>query len=455
MNSAEFVTRLNFALNCLCRIEIPFSTFRGNGFLVGPTTVLTNWHVAELINVLPDPAQAGVVFPKIDGKQLSVAPQWRIADSPSNALDFALIALSRAASNAWLELLPRKPEEADHIWILHHAPAADSNMRFGAIRGVSALRGIFLHDAKTEPGWSGCPVFNDDGALIGIHQGGVNAGTKEAVWMSSIWEQLHREKQLDRIPAPQAAPADKMSASELDTLKRAQLASCKQAHEVLHNLQFKFSALRQLEDSFPRSQSHREAELFVDEMVKLRSELERIFASPVLETLETKSVSAPLARGLDILQRSLATRDATAFSRGLDVIDSMLDLAPATIDQQLRTAAVDCAPGQDLTVKIMEHKTWQFLDTQLRYFERSRNRSQLDQPTAWKVLRMSLDSVLALDPSQAWVKELSGTADVLAAAAQQRDDVAISNSFNELQTRARLQFLQVDKDLRRLCEAIQ
>jgi hypothetical protein len=464
--SEAFFRRLTEALTCLCRIEIPLGHFKANGFLVGPKAVLTNWHVVSEIEKLEDPTQASAVFPKIGtDKQIQLAVDWRIDSSPEDDLDFALLNLSKAPPFDWLGLFPIPIKMRRKIWIPQHATHSDNNFAFGEVLSFNPRSGGVAHDAATQKGSSGSPIFTDDGELIALHQGGDADNGKWAIALHPIWQQLERNHLLAHIPPPHAlSPASALGRNGHEGLqaeedqqqeKRKRVASCKQAHEALHRLQFSYSALSTLQSSFPQRQSVQEAKYYFENLERLCGELRMVFGGPAFEAVDTSWIEDSFRQAINDFSKALKTRSPVAFDQAMRTLEQMLDIAPVLVDNHLRTQAQGIRTGPELPRRIDEHKRWQALDTQLRYFERTALQPRSEQPDAWNVLSRKLDGVLVGDTKEPWADELKSAAGVLKAATENCDYALVANSFNELQTRARVQFLSVDQSLKKLCEALQ
>ncbi len=202
----------------MCLIEHKTLTGKGkaigSGFLVGPDTVLTNYHVvydylaegkAKHLQVRFDALMRedgvrepdeGIVF-AVD--EIPVAQPYTAAD-PSNVkqgpapteLDFAILCLSEEAGNmqvggvtgprqtkarrGWLEIPQPAPMlEAGTPLIIYQYPggrqlmmAIDTEAVIGTVWDGLRLR----YRNNTEPGSSGSPVFNFNWQLVALHHAG-------------------------------------------------------------------------------------------------------------------------------------------------------------------------------------------------------------------------------------------------------------------------------------------
>ena len=213
----------------------------GTGFLIGPSCVLTNWHVVEKLTApkLAETEQLVVEFdflqekstrPRIEN-QFVAHKNWLVAKSMTgstepvnaaqhrkleagtvvedwwmddairrawcdrldNSLDFAVIRLEgspgarRAQFNLWPEGAPATsaPTSAE-CFVLHHANAQGQAMNTGRTYARLAHGTRLFHSASTERGSSGAMLFDvSSGRPIGLHYLGlgspVAAGTEPVV----------------------------------------------------------------------------------------------------------------------------------------------------------------------------------------------------------------------------------------------------------------------------------
>jgi V8-like Glu-specific endopeptidase len=190
---------------------------RGSGFLVGPQTVLTNWHVVHMLIGDAGDALAGSgaqLLVKFDQygtdaelgirSQFKGAQDWLVdwrpgfdQEKPDAAvgqviparylaaderLDFALIRLdgSPGRERGWMKLAraarPRTAEMQRVFFALHHPGQMDQMMSHSNGLGYDSDFGEmrFTHSANTEKGSSGALLLNEGAELVGLH----NAGAK-------------------------------------------------------------------------------------------------------------------------------------------------------------------------------------------------------------------------------------------------------------------------------------
>lgn len=196
----------------ICEIEIGGNS-AGTGFLVGPSAVLTNYHVLEAVLTGTTPAnQVACLF---DYKVLSNGSRmrttsvgleptlWNLDSSPPSAdektltpdrtvptvdqLDYALVKLARdigdepalsrvgdqAPRRGWVTIpsaspvfLPRAP-----LLIAQHPDGKPLKLSVDtdSVIGVNPNRTRVRYTNNTEPGSSGSPVFDLDWNLVALH----------------------------------------------------------------------------------------------------------------------------------------------------------------------------------------------------------------------------------------------------------------------------------------------
>lgn len=205
-------------------------TYGGTGFLVGPSTVMTNDHVMKYVTdgEVP-PSGVKVLFDyKLDGdgqtvnqgNAYSLAPSWLVDHSPYSAtdlealpqvpdtaldeLDYALVRLAEPvgclpvptnvpgraggvasgdAGRGWIKvpdqpaaLAPRAP-----LFILQHPEIGMMKLAWDpdSVQAVNASRTRVRHATATLGGSSGSPCFDADFNLVALHHAGDPAATAE------------------------------------------------------------------------------------------------------------------------------------------------------------------------------------------------------------------------------------------------------------------------------------
>lgn len=200
----------------VCRIEIQGEA-AGTGFLVGPSAVLTNYHVVKsVIDGQDTPADVQVRFDYkrlSDGATLNPGKVYGVANdnwladysiydpvdlepmpkvnavNPQN-LDYALLQIQgepgneavgdtndpQAPARGWIEM-----PEAEHdflknpaLYIVQHPKGAPLKLVLDseAVTGLDANRTRVYYRTNTEPGSSGSPCFDQNWILAALHHSG-------------------------------------------------------------------------------------------------------------------------------------------------------------------------------------------------------------------------------------------------------------------------------------------
>jgi Trypsin-like peptidase domain len=192
----------------VCRVEMEGNAL-GTGFLVGPDTVLTNWHVFEIaksagkVNQLgcrfdyvrlpngqTDPGQLTLLDAagSLDGSPYTAGEKAGNPDSPPpptmDELDYALLRLAsrvgeqqvEGAARGWIALpnsvLPL-PVDAP-ILIVQHPEGTPMKLALDtqAVVGPNGNGTRIRYRTNTEPGSSGSPVFTMDWDIVALHHCG-------------------------------------------------------------------------------------------------------------------------------------------------------------------------------------------------------------------------------------------------------------------------------------------
>lgn len=192
----------------------------GTGFLIGPSLVMTNWHVLAylLAEVLRAPDRVRFQFDYLDedasGRYCGLANDWFVACNPArNAprigdddLDYAVVRLADAPANDEVEGARRGnisiPPPAPHgrswltpdepIYVVQHPRGSPLRLAMGA-RGVKEVRGRsrVTYRVTTSECSSGSPCFNRDWTLVALHRGGApETDANEGVPIDSIRDDL-------------------------------------------------------------------------------------------------------------------------------------------------------------------------------------------------------------------------------------------------------------------------
>jgi Trypsin-like peptidase domain len=202
----------------VCRVELEGNAV-GTGFLVGPDTVLTNWHVFEVAKnqgkpdllgcrfdyeLLPDGKvqpgqlvmlQAGGL---VDSSPYSVAEGTNTPDNPlptAAELDYALLRLAsrvgeqqvEGAARGWIALpkagLPLATDGP--ILIVQHPQGTPMKLAMDtqAVIGLNGNGTRLNYRTNTDPGSSGSPVFTMDWDIVALHHSG------DPAWVNPTYNQ--------------------------------------------------------------------------------------------------------------------------------------------------------------------------------------------------------------------------------------------------------------------------
>jgi len=191
----------------VCRVEMEGNAL-GTGFLVGPDTVLTNWHVFEIAKKagkidklgcrfdyvrLPDgstqPGQLVMLNAagSLDSSPYSKAEETVNPDNPlptADELDYALLRLAtrvgeqqvEGATRGWI-VLPKAvvPLAADApVLIVQHPEGTPMKLALDtqAVLGLNGNGTRIRYRTNTDPGSSGSPVFTMDWDIVALHHYG-------------------------------------------------------------------------------------------------------------------------------------------------------------------------------------------------------------------------------------------------------------------------------------------
>jgi hypothetical protein len=174
-----------------CRIFRNDKAFAGSGVLIGPTTVLTAYHV-----IAPDPTVIAGPWPGItvqlsDGRVIEgIMPP--LAASPTtvdeakeilpatdaligDCRDFAVFRLARpVGALLGTALLPTAAAafvDQAGVFVVHFPEGNDKGIGIGALGGIDSLTTRWGHTVQSRGGSSGGGCFDTNLALVGIHQG--------------------------------------------------------------------------------------------------------------------------------------------------------------------------------------------------------------------------------------------------------------------------------------------
>lgn len=199
------------AMGRVCRVVVDGGKATGTGFLVGPQTVVTSWHVVmSLLNDVGDkPAEKSaeklsIHFDIVGSRPASggdstfhVIDKWLVSASrchpdelpqisgqygqrPNSAeirnyLDYAILRLNGTPGlqRGSYKLDPdRWPSKGHPAWVVHHPGQFSQRMAFGRIEEVwpDEKGARVFHTASTDHGSSGGLVLDDANEAVALHQ---------------------------------------------------------------------------------------------------------------------------------------------------------------------------------------------------------------------------------------------------------------------------------------------
>jgi V8-like Glu-specific endopeptidase len=220
----------------VCRIEVPLEqggTAFGTGFLVGPSTVITNYHVLEPVfagvngkttkkgySAKPEKVRVRFDYKKLPEGVLNngviykmAAANWDLdksesfspvdQDGPADRLDYALVRLAESAGTDPVgkkdagtgqprgHFVPRDPYEfaaASPLFIVQHPDAEPVKMAFDtdAIIGLNGNGTRVRYKTNTEGGSSGSPCLTQNLELVALHHAGDPNFERPADWNQGI-----------------------------------------------------------------------------------------------------------------------------------------------------------------------------------------------------------------------------------------------------------------------------
>jgi hypothetical protein len=206
----EWRARMRTRERAVCRIEFPAGTGQGTGFLIGADAVITNYHVlqdhieqrrpfAEIACRFDFRVSADGVTQQPGDAYTVGAPDWLIASSPIDDLDYAIVRLSQPAgrrpafdqtqteSRGWLAPVDHPFEQGESIFIIQHPKATPLKVASGGLVRAEQKRLYYL--ANTLNGSSGSPCFTNAWDLVGLHRSGDalgNVGVPMAAIVGSV-----------------------------------------------------------------------------------------------------------------------------------------------------------------------------------------------------------------------------------------------------------------------------
>ncbi|WP_433202260.1 trypsin-like peptidase domain-containing protein [Dactylosporangium sp. CS-047395] len=217
-------TRLLEIEGRVCQVSVPAgrNSKTGTGFLVGPSLVLTAYHVLE--RVLAGAARPADVTVRFDHKRaadgrglepatvLGLHREWLVTGQPGSRhdlerhptgepgpdeLDFALLRLDGRPGDepaettdprGWLRLPPGRgdPDADPVVYIVQHPKGEPMQVAFGKLLGHNRSGTRVRYTAATACGSSGGPCFGSDGELLAMHHSGDADNTRPAAYNEGI-----------------------------------------------------------------------------------------------------------------------------------------------------------------------------------------------------------------------------------------------------------------------------
>ncbi len=195
LKMADLLHAFNLAARRLCLIRA--GTKQGTGFLIGPNTVLTNWHVmADLIDAAGK-AKPGsskditISFETLadnQGRTCLAAEDWMVAFSPmqkdaavaepaADCLDFCAVRLMRAPGRerGWYDLSQtgQLDDKKDAFFVFHHPGAWPQRAGFAPNAGLDTDERFLRHMVGTASGSSGGLCLDNRLRPIGLHHAAI------------------------------------------------------------------------------------------------------------------------------------------------------------------------------------------------------------------------------------------------------------------------------------------
>ncbi|MEO8379057.1 MAG: trypsin-like peptidase domain-containing protein [Acidobacteriota bacterium] len=213
LDIVKFLSRLGTTYRQVCRISFGNGADpQGSGFLIGPSSVMTNYHVME--KVIEEKIEPGEVRVQFDfatlpdgtvdnGRRVELAANWLTDSSPYtqmdvdgtgavptiDQLDYAIIRLAEpvgkqpvgsaetlSPKRSWIDITKHDvvPEVNAPIYIVQHPRG--NPMKFAmasqSVIGLNENGTRLRHKTNTEGGSSGSPTFNGKFELVALHNGG-------------------------------------------------------------------------------------------------------------------------------------------------------------------------------------------------------------------------------------------------------------------------------------------
>ncbi|MBJ7415827.1 MAG: trypsin-like peptidase domain-containing protein [Niveispirillum sp.] len=192
---------------------------QGSGILVGPSSVLTAWHV---IAVAPPDAEQRPVDIEVklaNGRQITATRLYesrcgneeyrnrspKTDDDIVDRNDLALLSLREPVGlHFHFAALPQPPFQCRHksaLLLLHYPEGKWHGVTFGKFQRLRKLTGRWGHDINpTAPGSSGGGCFNTQFQLAGLHQGRISSQAGRLVPVDRFLDAIREHVAKDEIP---------------------------------------------------------------------------------------------------------------------------------------------------------------------------------------------------------------------------------------------------------------
>ncbi len=203
-----------------CRI-LKNGAVAGSGVLVGPSLVLTAWHVISVkapnedqvptptLKVLLSDQTVQVVYIQAAFQSLCGVKEYAKTAPVNDAEvadchDVALLAMARpAAAHLGYASLPspvRSPRSNNRLVLIHFPDGQDKGVDFGYSKKIRSMRARWRHDVTTSDVSSGGACFDRDLQFIGVHQGKFDTGARRFVPLDQFGESVTTLIKADLAP---------------------------------------------------------------------------------------------------------------------------------------------------------------------------------------------------------------------------------------------------------------
>jgi hypothetical protein len=210
----------------VCRIDVPGGIV-GTGFLVGPSVVITNYHVIEqargaesvrnLVALRFDRKRAVGGNMEDEGQRYTLSREvdWLLDHSPKSELDYALLRVQGmpgadpvggqpgAPARSWLTPRAHTFVVGEPLVILQHPDGAPMKLAIGTVTEVRENQQRVVYSTNTGGGSSGAPCFTSDWGCVALHHYGQDTGNL-GVMFTAILERLENNgvsRWLEALPA--------------------------------------------------------------------------------------------------------------------------------------------------------------------------------------------------------------------------------------------------------------